>query len=123
MITWTALDTNQPNKNQPFPCFFSSKDQPGHARSYEAKVLRGNQQDGLKTPRHSYHQWQIPDASRQIFSMGNLRGPGTQCHPSQEIAGLIKGIINHHDPFIKPIVRPYFLLGGGGIGGAALEFT
>ena len=36
----------------------------GQARRYEAKVLRGNLQEDLKTPRHSYHQWQIPDASR-----------------------------------------------------------
>ena len=33
----------------------------GQARRYEAKVLRGNLQEDLKTPRHSYHQWQIPD--------------------------------------------------------------
>ena len=30
---------------------------------------------------------------------------------------------NFYDPLIKSIVRPYFLLGGGGIGGGGIEFT
>ena len=50
----------------------------GQARKYEAKVLRGNLQEDLKTPRHSYHQWQIPDVSRrkqrQPGFFGNSRG-------------------------------------------------
>ena len=47
-------------------------------------------------------------------------GGPPQCHVfPQEIAGLIKGlsIINHW----FPLVRPYYGLGGGGLGGVPLD--
>mmetsp|Transcript_47679 Transcript_47679/g.103975 ORF Transcript_47679/g.103975 Transcript_47679/m.103975 type:complete len:147 (-) Transcript_47679:8-448(-) len=30
-------------------------------KSFEGYFIVGNIQDGLKSPRHSYHQWQVPD--------------------------------------------------------------
>eukprot|EP00435_Cladocopium_sp_Y103_P013951 s4836_g3.t1 len=33
-------------------------------KSFEGSFIVGNIQDGLKSPRHSYHQWQVPDAPR-----------------------------------------------------------
>jgi len=41
----------------------SDRAAPGRAvKSFEGYFIVGNIQDGLKSPRHSYHQWQVPDA-------------------------------------------------------------
>ena len=68
----------------------------------------------------SYHTTHLPSTFNLDLKIpemknnphGNLRRP-PQCHPPQQIAGLIKGLstINHWFPLIRPFLKPYFLGG------------